>query len=169
MPGDFGPAGKWVHDRAHRIMSEGDTKDEYGKKKGKSVAYALAVQQAHSLGKSPKDFRTQHGIHEAKQKYDEPKSEYQKTATAAFFDELEEIEKDAFGLKALGLAAALGTAGMGGAKALPKMVATKAPTAMTQTLKRQAAPALMPSAYKRIGTIGGGQSAQLAAEGVGIR
>lgn len=91
MPGDYGPAGKWIHDRAHRIMREGDTKDEYGKKKGKSIAYAIATQQAHKLGKSPKDFRTPSGVRKAKQKYDEPRAEYQKTAMAAFFDELGKI------------------------------------------------------------------------------
>lgn len=167
MPGDYGPAGKWIHDRAHRIMQEGDTKDEYGKKKGKSVAYAIAVQQAHKLGKSPKDFRTSGGVQEAKMKYDEPKSEYQKTAMlAAFFDEMDEIEKEAFG-KALLLAGALGTAGVGGGAHLAKTVATKAPTAITQVAK-QAKGGLLTPAYKRIGTIGGGQTAQLAREGVGI-
>ena len=84
MPGPegFGPAGKWVHDRAHRIMEEGDTQEEYGSEKGKQVAYAIATQQAHKVGKSPKDFRTPSGVHEAKQKYDEPKAEYQKSAAS---------------------------------------------------------------------------------------
>ena len=112
MPGDYGPAGKWIHDRAHRIMQEGDTKDEYGKKKGKSVAYAIAVQQAHKLGKSPKDFRTPTGVHEAKQKYDEPKAEYQKTAMwAAFFDEIEKIGQEPGSL--LGQRGSLGAGGAG--------------------------------------------------------
>jgi hypothetical protein len=96
MPRDYGPAGKWVHDRAHRIMREGDTADQYGGKKGKSVAYAIAVQQAHKLGKSPKGFRTPGGVREAKSKFDLPKKEYQKTAEiklAAFFDELERIKE----------------------------------------------------------------------------
>lgn len=94
MPGDYGPGGKWIHDRAHRIMREGDTKDEYGSKKGKSIAYAIATQQAHSLGKSPKDFRTPSGVHEAKMKYDEPKKEYQKTAMlTGFFDEIDKIAR----------------------------------------------------------------------------
>lgn len=85
MPGrkSYGPAGKWVHDRAERIMRRGDTKDQYGKKKGKSVAYAIAVQQAHKLGKSPKKFRTPTGVRVAKRKFDMPKKEYQKTAAGA--------------------------------------------------------------------------------------
>jgi hypothetical protein len=92
MPRDYGPAGKWVHDRAHRIMREGETGEQYGGKKGKSVAYAIAVQQAHKLGKSPKGFKTPGGVREAKAKFDLPKKEYQKTASlAAFFDELEKI------------------------------------------------------------------------------
>jgi hypothetical protein len=71
---DYGPGGKWIHDRAHRIMEDNpETKKE--------VAYAIATQQAHKVGKSPKGFRTPQGVHDAKQKYDEPKSEYQKTAS----------------------------------------------------------------------------------------
>ena len=84
MPGPegYGPGGKWIHDRAHRIMKDGDTP--------KDTAYALATQQAHKVGKSPKDFRTSEGVHEAKEKYDEPKAEYQKTA---MLDELSKIAK----------------------------------------------------------------------------
>jgi len=55
------------------------TSSEYGGKKGKQVAYAIATQQAHSLGKSPKGFRTPSGVATAKRKFDDPK-EYQKTA-----------------------------------------------------------------------------------------
>jgi len=75
-------------------MREGGTADQYGKDKGKSVAYAIAVQQAHKLGKSPKGFRTPSGVREAKAKFDLPKKEYQKTASlAGFFDELEKISQ----------------------------------------------------------------------------
>jgi len=85
MPGNFGPGGKWIHDRAHRIMSESpDTKKE--------TAYAVATQQAHKVGKSPKGFKTSAGVQEAKQKYGLPKKEYQKTAMlAGFFDELSKL------------------------------------------------------------------------------
>jgi len=133
MPGPqgYGPGGKWIHDRAHRIMDDGKTP--------KSIAYAVATQQAHATGKSPKDFKTSKGVHEAKQKYDAPKSEYQKTAgdvqLAAFFDELERIEKEAGWVKnklvlPLALAGSLG----GGAKVVQHMgtsAALKAPTAIT--------------------------------------
>lgn len=114
MPGkdSYGPGGKWIHDRAHRIMEEGKTQDEYGAEKGKQVAYAIATQQAHKTGKSPKDFRTSAGVREAKQKYDEPKSEYQKTAMMeGFLDELvkigghySEVITDALGVPGAGLA-----------------------------------------------------------------
>lgn len=79
MPGKYGPGGKWIHDRAHRIMQEGDTMGQYGER-GKSVAYAIATEQAHKLGKSPKGFRTSQGVRKAKQKFDLPQKEYQKTA-----------------------------------------------------------------------------------------
>lgn len=86
---DYGPGGKFIHDRAHRIMREGETKDLYGSKRGKQVAYAIATQQAHRLGKSPKGFRTSQGIRTAKAKFDQPKAEYKKTA--AFADEMARI------------------------------------------------------------------------------
>lgn len=70
---DYGPGGKWIHDRAHGILKDNPETP-------KAVAYAVATQQAHKVGKSPKDFRTPEGVHEAKMKYDAPKSEYQKTA-----------------------------------------------------------------------------------------
>lgn len=109
-PGSYGPAGKWIHDRAHGIMEDGKTP--------KDVAYAVATHQAHKMGKSPKGFRTAAGVREAKKKYDSPQSAYQKTAQdaakkgskqpqrreqvmpqttkiAAFLDELEKIGVDA--------------------------------------------------------------------------
>lgn len=87
MPGQgsYGPGGKWIHDRAHRIMSESEGTP-------KSMAYAIATQQAHKVGKSPKGFRTKEGVREAKQKFSLPKKEYQKTAMIyGLFDELEKI------------------------------------------------------------------------------
>lgn len=77
MPGrgSYGPAGKWIHDRAHRIMEESPGTP-------KSMAYAVATQQGHKVGKSPKGFRTSQGVREAKSKFRLPKKEYQKTAGA---------------------------------------------------------------------------------------
>jgi hypothetical protein len=86
MPGSksYGPAGAWIEHRAKRIMSEGDVP--------KHIAYALATSQEHKVDKSPKDFRTKKGVREAKQKYNKPKSEYQKTAMlTALFDELDQM------------------------------------------------------------------------------
>jgi len=57
-----------------------NTKDHYGTERGKAIAYALATQQAHKVGKSPQDFRTPTGVQEAKAKLGKPKSAYQKTA-----------------------------------------------------------------------------------------
>lgn len=68
----YGPGGRWIHDRAHRIMQEGDTP--------KNVAYAIATQQGHAVGKSPKGFRTPAGVARAKSKYDQPRG-YRKTAS----------------------------------------------------------------------------------------
>jgi tryptophan synthase alpha subunit len=58
----------------------------------KSVAYAVATQQAHKVKKSPKGFRTPEGVATARAKMHRPLKEYQKTAAlAGFFDELEKV------------------------------------------------------------------------------
>jgi hypothetical protein len=87
MPGQgsYGSGGKWIHDRANRIMEDSPETP-------KNVAYAIATQQGHKVGKSPKGFRTSQGVSDAKAKYELPKSDYQKTAQyAGFFDELQKI------------------------------------------------------------------------------
>jgi len=74
----------------------GDMEKTYGPEKAKQVAFAVATQQAHRLGKSPKTFRskvtgkkerfgTPEAKREAKQKFDKPLKEYKKTASAAVF------------------------------------------------------------------------------------
>lgn len=99
MPGKkgYGPGGKWIHDRAHRILRS--TKKQYGEEEGKRVAYAMATLQAHKLKKTPKRrFGTSFGKAEAKALYRKPTKAYKKTAAAmekimmaAFFDELRKL------------------------------------------------------------------------------
>ena len=64
---------KWIHDRADHIRAKNPGMPE-------SQSFAIATQQAHAVGKTPKGFGTKAGKREAKKKYDEPKSEYKKTA-----------------------------------------------------------------------------------------
>jgi len=45
-----------------------------------STAWAVATQQAHASGKSPKGYGTSEGRNEAKQKFDKPKKDYVQTA-----------------------------------------------------------------------------------------
>lgn len=75
MPGkgSYGPGGVWIYRRAHRILEESPETPKH-------VAYAVATQQGHKVGKSPKGFRTERGMREAKAKYLLPKQEYQKMA-----------------------------------------------------------------------------------------
>lgn len=75
MPGrgSYGPGGRWIHDRAHHIMSKNEDMD-------KSTAYAIATQQAHKVGKSPKGFRTAEGVRTARAKMSGPVKMYKKTA-----------------------------------------------------------------------------------------
>jgi hypothetical protein len=70
----------WIHAREKSL--EKDMAKTYGPEKAKQVAWAVATQQAHKLGKSPKSYGTVQGRREAKVKFDKPKSEYQKTAAA---------------------------------------------------------------------------------------
>lgn len=61
---------KWIHDRAEHILA----KDPDIKK---STAFAVATEQSHSLGKTPKGYGTAKGRSEAKAKYDTPKDDVQ--------------------------------------------------------------------------------------------
>jgi hypothetical protein len=63
---------QWIHDRARHIQAKNPGMDE-----GK--AFAIATQQAHSVGKSPKGYGTSEGRREARSKYDTP-SDDKKTA-----------------------------------------------------------------------------------------
>jgi uncharacterized membrane protein len=67
---------KWIHDRADHILSKHPDMS-------KSEAFAIATQQAHKLGKTPKGYGTVAGKQEAEAKYDAPKSSYKKTAGIA--------------------------------------------------------------------------------------
>ncbi len=98
MPGrgSYGPGGRWIHDRAHRLLPQ--MRKQYGsEREATSVAFATATQQAHKVGKSPKGFRTPEGVREAKMKHGRPREEYRKTAgihpaaRTALFDELAKI------------------------------------------------------------------------------
>lgn len=46
----------------------------------KSTAFAVATQQSHATGHTPKGYGTAEGKREAKAKYDKPKSDYKQTA-----------------------------------------------------------------------------------------
>ena len=89
MPGSH-PCGSWIRQRAKRIQEE--TKKEYGKEKGERVAYAVATQQAHAKGKSPKRYGTPEGRAEAKDKHEEPEKMQEKAAMwAGYFNESEKL------------------------------------------------------------------------------
>lgn len=63
---------EWIHERAKHISAKNPSMPE-------SEAWAIATQQAHATGKSPKGYGTLVGRREAKQKYDTPKDD-KKTA-----------------------------------------------------------------------------------------
>jgi len=121
---------QWIHQRAKRIQKDNPSMPE-------SEAFAIATQQSHAGGHSPKGYGTAEGRKTARKKYDGPRSGYQKTAgltevtVGAFLDELANIEKEAgwFSNKLI-LPAAL-AAGLGGGAKVVQHIAAKAPTAIT--------------------------------------
>lgn len=63
----------WIKQRKDRILSKNpDMKEE--------VAWAIATQQAHKLGKTPKGYGTAEGKKGAREKYRGPLKDYRKTA-----------------------------------------------------------------------------------------
>lgn len=63
----------WIHERAKHILAKNPKMD-------KSQAFAIATQQSHAKGNTPKGYGTSEGKVVAKAKYDKPKKEYKATA-----------------------------------------------------------------------------------------
>jgi hypothetical protein len=63
----------WIHERAEHILAKNP-------KMNKSQAFAIATQQSHAKGKTPKGYGTTAGKVIAKAKYDRPKKSYTGTA-----------------------------------------------------------------------------------------
>lgn len=59
---------QWIHDRARHIQAKNPGMAE-------STAFAIATQQAHATGKSPKGYGTTEGREQAKAKYTTPKDD----------------------------------------------------------------------------------------------
>ena len=92
----------WIHDRAMDLKKK--MKGTYSPEKAEQVAFAVATQQAHKVGKSPKTvvskqtgkkepFGTPEGKAVAKAKFDKPKSEYKKTAAERAADTILETNE----------------------------------------------------------------------------
>jgi len=64
---------KWIHDRAAHIRAENPSMPE-------SESWAIATQQSHATGHSPKGYGTAKGRHEAHQKYPTPGDDEQKAS-----------------------------------------------------------------------------------------
>lgn len=62
---------EWIHNRAEHLLAKNPSMP-------KSMAFAVATQQSHSLGKSPKGFGTAEGKRTAKAKFDTPKDDQKK-------------------------------------------------------------------------------------------
>ena len=89
---------QWIHDRARHIQSKNPSMPE-------SEAFAIATQQAHATGNSPKGYGTAKARKKAKKKYPTPGDDEQQAKPTekkamlsimkdAFLDELEKIAAD---------------------------------------------------------------------------
>lgn len=90
----------WIHDRAQHLLAKNPSMT-------KAKAFAIATQQSHAAGKTPKDYGTPQGKREAKAKFDKPKKEYVKTPNPGGLEtpKLRDREKEAMPLKMLQRAA----------------------------------------------------------------
>lgn len=94
----------WIHARAEHILAKNPSMP-------KSQAFALATQQSHALGKSPKGYGTEQGRETAKAKYKTPGDDKKKANPGnlksekmamdaitmhAFSDELQKIKEAGF-------------------------------------------------------------------------
>lgn len=127
---------KWMHERADHIQAKNPDMS-------KSEAFAIATQQMHALGKSPKGYGTAEGKRTAKAKYDTPGDDMKtpnpvdlsKTAAvmfAAFEDELQKIAA-ALPKDDIGLANSMGDLAMrqsAASWAVPTGMATAVPGAL---------------------------------------
>lgn len=82
---------KWMHDRAEHILAKNPSMP-------KSEAFALATQQMHSLGKSPKGYGTAEGRATAKAKFNTPKDD-KKTANPGHLESPKMAEAEKFKLQ----------------------------------------------------------------------
>jgi hypothetical protein len=87
---------KWIHGRAEHLLAKNPSME-------KGTAFAIATQQSHALGKSPKGYGTSEGRSEAKAKYDTPKDD-KKTANPGSLD-TPKLASDAAELAGLGILA----------------------------------------------------------------
>lgn len=69
----------WIHERAKHILAKNPDMDT-------SQAFAIATQQGHKLGKTPKGYGTSAGRADAKAKYTGKKADYKKTPNPGKLD-----------------------------------------------------------------------------------
>lgn len=70
---------RWIHSRAEHLLAKNPDMS-------KSQAFAIATQQSHAAGKTPKGYGTAEGKSVAKEKFDKPKKEYEKTPNPGSLD-----------------------------------------------------------------------------------
>lgn len=75
---------RWIEERAKHLQAKNPSMPE-------GQAFAIATQQSHALGKSPKNYGTVKGRAVAKAKYKTPEDDEKRASLESFLDELEKI------------------------------------------------------------------------------
>ncbi len=107
----------WIHDRAKHLLAKNPDMN-------KSQAFAIATQQSHKLGRSPKGYGTKEGKKKARQKFDKPREEYVKSPNPGKLEsaKLAAMRDELLLIKQAGLMADLGKRlGLKAARAAPAM------------------------------------------------
>lgn len=133
----------WIHDRAKHIQRKNPDMPE-------GQAFAIATQQAHKLGKTPKGYGTKEGKATARAKYSLPRSEYRKTADrvkkAAHMVALQKRANMMMGYPSTPGAGGAGVGGAPSPAAVPQMKPPPAPPVRPAPSAQGAPPTTMPMA-----------------------
>lgn len=137
----------WIHERAEHLLAKNPSMK-------KETAFAIATQQSHKLGKTPKGYGTAAGKREAKQKFNKSNKEYVKSPNPGGLETPKLSDKP--------------KTKWTGSKLVPKTASAAAYTAMVDEMHKEAVnPGLVPAAIGALGgsALGAGAGALTAQSG----
>jgi len=128
---------EWIHNRAEHLLAKNPSMN-------KSTAFAIATQQGHKMGKSPKGYGTKKGKKVARAKYDKPRKEYVRGANPGKLNspKLAEVGLEEGLIAGGGAALGLGLGALGSKFRGARAAAKKAKLLKTPNIRPGATPRL---------------------------